>query len=385
MRAMASGRRPWPLAATARKTQRQTRTWEMKMVGITFVRAIGRRSGPPRPRNRGVQRGDLLRGSRAAAWRIFPVRMPPLRSIDVPAEDDNYDDEAENERRRQENIKAMLQGDLQVQRRPLVPKLLQVKQSELNLRKPFKTPLPGAANRSSALVQKLMARRKCVFFFFSLCPLLKPFHRAGPRLAPPPSRGPRSLLARGRGRECAPTAVDLRPSRRPLFGREGKELGCTRTRTVVLVGIAGTCPGEASTCSAWAPRAAAGPRGTRARLPRLRWSRRRCRRPPRTSCQRALSRSSSGSRQRSAATACLLEPPLLVSLTLDWRCRPAAAVCLCCCRCLLLLPEVSAQCRLQKQPHGARSTSLHPFPVLDTKPASIPFLVHNPASIHQAV
>ena len=85
--------------------------------------------------------------------RHFPVCLPP-----VP--DENYDDANENERRRQENIRAMLQNDLQLVRKPLVPKLLQVKQSELALRQPFKTPHPSGVNRSDALMKKLLARKK---------------------------------------------------------------------------------------------------------------------------------------------------------------------------------------------------------------------------------
>ncbi|KAK9804116.1 hypothetical protein WJX73_000321 [Symbiochloris irregularis] len=60
------------------------------------------------------------------------------------------------------NTRAMLNGSLQVERAPLLPKVLSLAGAEALLRKPFKSPHPTADSRSQLLNQKLALRRKFV-------------------------------------------------------------------------------------------------------------------------------------------------------------------------------------------------------------------------------
>ena len=77
-------------------------------------------------------------------------------------DDDNYDDEEANRRRRAQNIQAMVQGTLEVSQRPIMPRLLQVKEGEAILRQAFKTPHPTAPSRTGELSRRLAARRTFV-------------------------------------------------------------------------------------------------------------------------------------------------------------------------------------------------------------------------------
>ena len=55
----------------------------------------------------------------------------------------------QDEKRRRGNIKALLDGSLEIHRNPLIPKLLSVRdEAAVILRRPFKSPLPNAPNRS---------------------------------------------------------------------------------------------------------------------------------------------------------------------------------------------------------------------------------------------
>ncbi|WIA32931.1 hypothetical protein OEZ86_006099 [Tetradesmus obliquus] len=80
-----------------------------------------------------------------------------------PAEDAAADEPAEEEAqlaaRREENIKALLSNNLQVQRQPLLSKYLVIREGEQQLRKAFKSPAPGAPAQSNALRKRLLARK----------------------------------------------------------------------------------------------------------------------------------------------------------------------------------------------------------------------------------
>lgn len=60
---------------------------------------------------------------------------------------------------RQENVAAVLSDDVAVKRVPLLPQYLNVSDPAVVLRKPFKSPVPGAPNRSSELRRRLARSR----------------------------------------------------------------------------------------------------------------------------------------------------------------------------------------------------------------------------------
>ncbi|CAL8470234.1 g9776 [Coccomyxa elongata] len=75
---------------------------------------------------------------------------------------DIVETQEEMQSRRENNIKALLSGSLQVQRKALLPKILDVKDAEATLRSAFKSPFPNAPARSDALRRKLLKRRTFV-------------------------------------------------------------------------------------------------------------------------------------------------------------------------------------------------------------------------------
>ena len=76
---------------------------------------------------------------------------------------DNEEDSEQNDAaRREANIKALLEGSLDVSRKPLLSKLLTVKDAELVLKRAFKSPHPNAPSRSVALRKALVARKTFV-------------------------------------------------------------------------------------------------------------------------------------------------------------------------------------------------------------------------------
>lgn len=64
--------------------------------------------------------------------------------------------------RRAANIRAMLDGTLDVARKPLLGRYLSIAEGEATLRKAFSSPMPGAPAVSDALRRKLAARRTFV-------------------------------------------------------------------------------------------------------------------------------------------------------------------------------------------------------------------------------
>ena len=63
-------------------------------------------------------------------------------------EEDQHPSLQQQAHRREENIRAMLDGSLEIHRKPLLPKLLSVVDATVVLRKPFKSPHPNAPARS---------------------------------------------------------------------------------------------------------------------------------------------------------------------------------------------------------------------------------------------
>lgn len=66
------------------------------------------------------------------------------------------------EQRRQANIEALVLGNLEIQRKPLLPKLLSVSDAAVILKRPFKSPHPNAPARSEALKKALVARKQFI-------------------------------------------------------------------------------------------------------------------------------------------------------------------------------------------------------------------------------
>jgi DNA repair and recombination RAD54-like protein len=81
---------------------------------------------------------------------------------DEQEEEDFQPSKQEQAERREKNIKAMLDGSLEIHRKPLLPKLLSVQDAAAVLRKPFKSPHPNAPARSDALRRALVARKQFV-------------------------------------------------------------------------------------------------------------------------------------------------------------------------------------------------------------------------------
>eukprot|EP00775_Hariotina_reticulata_P012633 gene12633-12762_t len=71
-------------------------------------------------------------------------------------------DDPELAARREENVRALLNNDLQVQRQPLISKYLIILEGEQQLRRAFKSPAPGAPAQSNALRKRLLARKHFV-------------------------------------------------------------------------------------------------------------------------------------------------------------------------------------------------------------------------------
>ncbi|GLC33814.1 DNA-dependent ATPase protein rad54 [Pleodorina starrii] len=100
-------------------------------------------------------------------------QMPPSRPAvsrltdcdDAAAEDAEGEgqlSEAALQKRREENIRALVSNSLQTCRQPLMSKFLTVMEGEVTLRKPFQSPVQGAPRMSDALRRKLVARRHFV-------------------------------------------------------------------------------------------------------------------------------------------------------------------------------------------------------------------------------
>lgn len=81
---------------------------------------------------------------------------------DRSTEDEEADDEEALKRRREQNIKALLSNSLETCRKPLLSKFLRIQESELVLKRTFKSPQPGAPAQSNELRRKLLAQRRFV-------------------------------------------------------------------------------------------------------------------------------------------------------------------------------------------------------------------------------
>lgn len=157
------------------------------------------------------------------------------------SEEENEEDEEEEDRqpsmqeqtdRREKNIKAMLEGSLEIHRKPLLPKLLTVQDAAAVLRKPFKSPHPNAPARSEALRRALVARKQFVPWGASGKPFQAPVKfipqtsddpsadAAAPPVELPPGIEPLILWEPPPGAEGNPVRVDddltrfLRPHQR---------------------------------------------------------------------------------------------------------------------------------------------------------------------------
>ncbi|GIL43573.1 hypothetical protein Vafri_1202 [Volvox africanus] len=124
-------------------------------------------SRPPRPPGTAFPRagtGRLALGRRSlSSTPAQPSRPAVSRLRDEGDEGDEAPpSEAELQRRREENIRALLNNSLQTCRQPLMSKFLSVMESQVVLRKPFQSPLQGAPRMSEALRRKLAARRHFV-------------------------------------------------------------------------------------------------------------------------------------------------------------------------------------------------------------------------------
>jgi DNA repair and recombination RAD54-like protein len=131
--------------------------------------------------------------------------------VDNNEEEDEQEEEEEDfqpsaqqqAERREKNIKAMLDGSLDIHRKPLLPKLLTVQDATAVLRKPFKSPHPNAPARSDALRRALVARKQFVPWGASG----KPF-QAPVKFIPQSSDDPAA--------EAAAAPVELPPGIEPL-------------------------------------------------------------------------------------------------------------------------------------------------------------------------
>ena len=77
-------------------------------------------------------------------------------------DEDRQPTQEERAKLRDENIRAMLDGSLDIHRKPLLPKLLSVTDAAAVLLKPFKSPHPNAPARSESLRRALAARKQFV-------------------------------------------------------------------------------------------------------------------------------------------------------------------------------------------------------------------------------
>eukprot|EP00887_Chlorella_sp_A99_P002466 scaffold10.g2466.t1 len=97
-------------------------------------------------------------------------------------------------RRREENVRALLSGTLNVSRKALMPRLLTVPNAEATLRRAFKSPHPSAPAVSDLLRRKLQARKAFKPWgggkWQPVVPTIPPPPPPEPAGAPPPPAGP---------------------------------------------------------------------------------------------------------------------------------------------------------------------------------------------------
>ncbi|KAL6768149.1 RAD54B [Auxenochlorella protothecoides x Auxenochlorella symbiontica] len=120
----------------------------------------------------------------------------------------------EEQQRRSENVQALLDGSLEVARGALLPKILIVAQGEAVLKKPFKSPHPGAPAKSNSL-RRFLSSRKHFVPWGQGQPLPTPL-RPLPDSSSPPEPSP-----------SPPAKIELPPGIEPLIlwtpteGQEG--------------------------------------------------------------------------------------------------------------------------------------------------------------------
>ena len=77
---------------------------------------------------------------------------PAAAKAEEPGADDGADDppptQQQLDARREETVRALVSGSLNITRKPILPKLLSVADAELQLKRPFKSPHPNAPARS---------------------------------------------------------------------------------------------------------------------------------------------------------------------------------------------------------------------------------------------
>jgi DNA repair and recombination RAD54-like protein len=134
---------------------------------------------------------------------VFETNEEENEEINEEGEEDCQPSLQEQADRREKNIKAMLDGSLDIHRKPLLPKLLTVQDAAAVLRKPFKSPHPNAPARSEALRRALIARKQFVPWGASG----KPF-QAPVKFIPQSSDDPAA--------EAAAAPVELPPGIEPL-------------------------------------------------------------------------------------------------------------------------------------------------------------------------
>ncbi|CAG9464127.1 unnamed protein product [Pedinophyceae sp. YPF-701] len=78
-----------------------------------------------------------------------------LGSEDTEEDSEGYEDAEANRARREANIRAMLDDDIQVERKSIMPKLLTIAEGERILRSPFVNPQTGSATMSKSLKARL--------------------------------------------------------------------------------------------------------------------------------------------------------------------------------------------------------------------------------------
>ncbi|KAG7670478.1 hypothetical protein Ndes2526B_g00232 [Nannochloris sp. 'desiccata'] len=134
---------------------------------------------------------------------VFENNEEENEEINEEGEEDCQPSRQQQADRREKNIKAMLDGSLDIHRKPLLPKLLTVQDAAAVLRKPFKSPHPNAPARSEALRRALVARKQFVPWGASG----KPF-QAPVKFIPQSSDDPAA--------EAAAAPVELPPGIEPL-------------------------------------------------------------------------------------------------------------------------------------------------------------------------
>lgn len=116
------------------------------------IRPATNRSSAFKRASKRVMKPPVLKkpATQVAALQSPQVQSSPgLHQLDLDSvEDDPMPTAKDQAARREENIRAMLDGSLDVSRKPLLPKLLSVQDAAVVLRKPFKSPHPNAPARS---------------------------------------------------------------------------------------------------------------------------------------------------------------------------------------------------------------------------------------------